>query len=328
MVKHLIYPIIKCSLDQVPVVPLSVRMFPDSSSSVTAVIHTAFGLGLLCGPLLGSVLLPISNYETPFILTGLAEGITCILSIFLVPTNVKQTNFVKPKVSNSEFLKFFFQPRVLLFIIPEMFLFSTMGFRDSSFADYLKTNLNVSKNNVGYAFLPFSMAYVVAAPIFGILVKRGLGVFVLIFGQVVIVMAFFAFYIPSFEDSVENVLYVLPMLFVFGVSVSSIFNPHYLVLEQIALKRGYDNPGQIKTLGASCYNLMAATSRSVGAFVFGGYLNEAFQFYNTCLIYTCVLVVSAVWQIVYLVKEGYIRRVFYHAAGIQVSELSSIININ
>ena len=286
-------------------------------STVTAIIHFSFGLGLLAGPLLGSVVLPLLGYEAPFIMTGIAEGITCICAFFFVPSKVNNPLVVatKTKISNTEFLRFFVKPRILLFIIPEMMLFSTMGFRDSSFSTYLQQNLGVSKNNTGYAFLPFSVAYVLAAPVFGFLVRHGFGIFLLISGQIFVSVALFCFYLPNLASSLEDLAFVLPMLFVFGVSVSSIFNPHYLLVEQIALKEGFKNPGEIKTLGASCYNLMAASSRAMGAFVFGGYINDEFQFYNTCLIYSCILAGMATWQIAYLYFECYIRKIYYQVLG-------------
>ena len=273
---------------------------------------------MFAGPLFGSVVLPILGYQAPFIITGVAEGITCVSAFFFVPSIVNSPRAIigtDRKISNAEFLRFFIKPRVLLFIIPELMLFSTTGFRDSTFSTYLQQHLGVSKDNTGYAFLPCSGAFVLAAPVCGILVTHGFGVFLFISGQIIMAIILFCFYLPDLVTSIENLYFVLPILFVFGICLSSTFNPHYLIVEQIALKEKFKNQGEIKTLGASCYNLMAASSHALGAFVFGGYLYDKYEFYTTCFIYSCILAVMAIWQIVYLTHERYIKKIYYHLSS-------------
>ena len=68
---------------------------------------------------------------------------------------------------------------------------------------------------------------------------------------------------------------------------------------------------QVKALTASSYNLVLASGRTFGAFVIGGYLNDIMGFYYMSLTYTILLTVTGTWHILFLIKSGFVRRVYY-----------------
>ena len=98
----------------------------------------------------------------------------------------------------------------------------------------------------------------------------------------------------------------------YGTTQSAWYNPHYLIMEKLSLAEGYTSIPEIKTLSASCYELTSTTSKAIGSTLFGGYVTDLIGYYNTCLIYACLLVFTATWKIVFLKSQGLLKsRVYY-----------------
>ena len=293
--------------------PLAAGFFPQKAAFVTAFIHSCNGLGVLMGPLFGSVVFSIGGYQWPFIVTGIFGAIILITSMCLMP-NATSASRKPTKLKSGEFFRLLVKPRVFLFLLPSVILVSTSGFKNSSFSRYYSTNLNISDQLSGYMFLPFACGFFVAAPVYGVLVEKGFGARIEIVAQISASLIMFCFFLPSFISKLENVYYILVILFIYGTTQSSLFNPHYLIMEKISLAEGYTNIQEIKTLSASCYGLMAATSRAIGATLFGGYINDWIGYYNTCLSYACLLLITGTWQILFLASQGLIKKRVYYAS--------------
>ena len=298
------------SLLQNTALPIAGRLFPQNMGMMTAIIHTSLGLGLVIGPSMGSLLIPIGGYEFPFLMTGLAEGVAFIAAIFIIPSKFVGGP-LKSTFRTTEFVKFLVKPKVWIFIFPSLMLFSTTGFRDSAFALYFQDYLGLSQEDTGYAFMACSGAFFIAAPLYGILVGHGYGVYILLVAQATAWISMLLFYLPKWIDPFENTYYALGILAAIGFLASAVFNPHYLIVEKIALSEGYKNVQEIKTLAAGSYNLLSSSSRAIGAFLFGGLINEKIGFYNTCLCYCGILFVTGTIQIVYFIHYKLVKRQFY-----------------
>ena len=266
---------------------------------------------MLLGPLLGSAIYSIGGYQWVFFSTGILGASILIISVILIP-NSANCNLSKTKVDPKKIFKFIFEPRVFLFLIPTTIMVSTSGFKSSSFSLYCKDYLGISNESSGYMFLPFSIGFFVAAPIYGVLVKLGYGCIVEILAQFFNCFILFCLFIPQILHVFENIYYILSILFIYGVAQSSVFNPHFLIMEKIALSMGYKNIPEIRTLSASCYGLLIASSKAVGASLFGGYINEWIGYYNTCLCYACLLLLTSIWMTLFLFYQGLAKKdVFY-----------------
>ena len=63
---------------------------------------------------------------------------------------------------------------------------------------------------------------------------------------------------------------------------------------------------------------MAATSKAIGATIFGGYIVDWIGYYNTCLVYACLLLVTGTWQVLFLRSQGLIKGRVYYASKSEV----------
>ena len=131
-----------------------------------------------------------------------------------------------------------------MFLLPSVVLISTAGFKNSAFSRYYSTALHITDEMSGYMFLPFAAGFFIAAPIYGILVERGFGAKIEIGAQIAVCLMMFCFFIPSLVSKFETVYYILVVLFIYGTTQSSPFNPHYLIMERICISEGYTSiPG-------------------------------------------------------------------------------------
>ena len=194
--------------------PLAAGFFPQKVALVTAIVHSCNGLGVLMGPLFGSVVFSIGGYQWPFIVTGIFGAIILITSMCLMP-NATSASRKPTKLKSGEFLRFLIKPRVFLFLLSSVVLISTTGFKNAAFSRYYSTNLNVSDELSGYMFLPFALGFFIAAPICGILVEKGFGARIDITAQIIACSMMFCFFVPSFVPKLENVYYILGILFPF-----------------------------------------------------------------------------------------------------------------
>ena len=307
---------------QITSLPIISRLYPDKSTLMTTIFHIAFGFGELCGPFVGNFTIPNLGYQWPFYGCGVIIFSIAILVAILVPS--KETNLEEESSNNNSekfsLVKMIFRPRLLLFLIPEFFLFSSMGYRGAVLTVYLEQNLNVTQNYLGYMFVPFSLAFVLAAPVFGYITKLGLGSFLLVAGEVSAGLIWFLLFLPKVITSLENIYWVLSLQFLCGIALSAILNPHFLLVEKIAIKEGIKNPVEFKTLSTLCFTFILSTSTSVGAFLFGGYIYDAIGFYYTSMIYGIILTLMAAWEFIYLWREGFLKKLNYITSKYDLEE--------
>ena len=62
------------------VLSLLLQMFPDKVAKTMALTETSFGLGLMIGPALGSLLFEAGGFKLPFFVVG---GFACVVALIL-----------------------------------------------------------------------------------------------------------------------------------------------------------------------------------------------------------------------------------------------------
>ena len=62
------------------VLSLLLQMFPDKVAKTMALTETSFGLGLMIGPALGSLLFEVGGFKLPFFVVG---GFACVVALIL-----------------------------------------------------------------------------------------------------------------------------------------------------------------------------------------------------------------------------------------------------
>ena len=288
--------------------PLAVQMYPEKAGVITSIIQTCLGLGLCMGPPLGSLLIPLGGYKTPFIVVSVIEFIVFILGCIFVPSKGAKA---KSKIKGSDYVRFLVKPSTLSAVIPAAAIFCIVGVRDSACALYFENVLGLDNVTVGYVFIANSVAYFITCPLVGILVELGFGTYAEVVFQISAPIISFGFFLPKIVPALESVPWGIVILFGNGCAVASVMNPTYLILEKVAIKQGVTDQQQIKTMAASCYNMITSSGGTFGSFVVGGYLNDQVGFYWMYLAFTGFLTVTSTWHVIFLFKSKLVRRVYY-----------------
>ena len=304
------------------------RIYPDKAAAMATVLQISFGLGILMGPFGGNFFYEtLSSYKAPFVVCGATELLILIPTIFFSPYKPGPlSDYISAtrKKSSLKFLKFVFKPKILLFVIPEMLVFSAIGYKDTVLAEYLEKRLKMTDDKIAYMFIPFSVSYVLAAPVLGFLTRKGLGSLILLVGEAICSIFCFINFLFLIIPSLENLYVIISTQILFGFSVASIFNPHYLVIEKIASKEGFRDIEEVKTLGALSFGLITNSSISIGSFLFGGYFFDKFGYYYTFLIYGILLAISTVWEFGFMYRHKLLKKLYYAANRVDLEESISI----
>ena len=77
-------------------------IFPeDKLAKMNSVFQVFTGLGMLCGPILGSMLFKLGGFQLPFYTTGVLLLVLAVMNFFAVPNNIADTcGFVNESVSS------------------------------------------------------------------------------------------------------------------------------------------------------------------------------------------------------------------------------------
>ena len=288
--------------------PVAIQMYPEKAGVVTSIIQSSFGLGFCLGPPFGSLLLPLGGYKTPFVTVATIEMIAFILGCVLIPSRGAKA---KAKMRSTDYFRFLFRFSSISVIIPVATVFCIAGIRDSAYSLYFENTLELSSETIGYIFIANSVSYFVMGPIVGVLVEMGYGPYVGLVSLISAPIFSFGIFLPKLITSLEHIVWGVLILAANGFTAATQMNPMYLILEKVAIKQGYTNQQQIKTIVASCYNLITSVGRTFGSFVIGGYLNDQIGFYNMCLTYTLMLTVTGIWFILFMIKNGFVKRMYY-----------------
>ncbi|XP_063719512.1 MFS-type transporter SLC18B1-like isoform X2 [Symsagittifera roscoffensis] len=288
--------------------PIATHVFPEKSSLVTTIIQVSMGLGTIIGPPLGSLLIPVWGFKTPFLFTSMCEITLFILAVKFLPSrNVSN----RAKVDNTDYFQFFFNFSTLSVLIPTSCLFFTSGLRDTAYALYFQKTLELKTTTIGYFFIAPSVSYILSGPIIGALVGKGYSGFISAGVNFLGLLTTCMLFVPRFIPAFENIPWAAMVLLLNGLMFSAIFNPTYLILEKVACNQGFSDSQQRKTLAASSFNLIAASGRTIGAYGLGGFINDYLGFYNTYFIYGAILAITSLWSFTFLLRGKFLQPIYY-----------------
>ncbi|XP_075258435.1 MFS-type transporter SLC18B1-like [Convolutriloba macropyga] len=290
-------------------IPMAVRMYPEKASLITTGVQVGVGCGLCLGPPIGSLLIPMGGYKCPFLVIGCTEFVVFTLSWLAIPANRVQST--STKFRPSDYIRYLCRFSTLSEIVPTAALFCIPGIRDSAYSLFFEDVIGVDKTKVGYLFMFNSADVFISGPIIGFLVEKGMGTIIGVASQIFTLLVAFALYLPHLVPGLETVAWCAMILACNGLIMSSTLNPGYLILEKIAIRQGFTDLEQVKTMSASSFNFALSCGQTFGAFVVGGYINDVVGFYNMCLIYVFLLIVTGTWNITFLFRYGLVGRVYY-----------------
>ena len=289
--------------------PIAMMTFPERIGVITAITQSSLGLGLCIGPPIGSVLIPLGGYKTPFIAVALVEFLVYLASIAILPSRGSEQN--KSKFRASSYIKFIFKFSTMSVVIPGAAITCISGVRDTAYSLYFTDVLGIDSETVGYLFIANSVAFLLTCPLVGLVVELGFGPFLIVFCQLTVPLNALGFFLPKYFPKLQSIPWSLTLLFLNGFFAASMMNPIYLILEKVALKEGLRDRNQIKTIVASTFNLIYCVGLTIGSFLIGGYLNDQVGFYYMSLSYTGLLTITAIWHLAFLYQNNFIRRLFY-----------------
>ena len=287
--------------------------FPQKAALMNSFIQTIFGVGMFCGPVFGSILIPIGGYETPFISLGIMEAVLSVLGIIIIPAFPADKKTEK-KIKNSKpigYLHLLVRFSTISILLPTGVVFLFSGFRDTAYVLHYQEVTGLAANIVGILFVANSLTAAITGFVVGVLTQKGYAISVMILAHVLTPLTTFAMFVPYFLPKIETRGWAVLILVMNGISVDAAVNPSYLLLQKAAIRNGERNIDQVRKFASSSFMIIFCSGRIVGAAIVGGYLNELVGFYFTSLIYTMVAIVTVTWHIVFLVKSGFIGKVYF-----------------
>ena len=179
-------------------------------------ITIAYGLGMILGPLLGS----IGGLRTPFYINFvLAAGVGLVAMIWLKGAELTE------RMMEYDYLAIIRRPGIVVACLTIMLLFASLGMMEVLFPLYMDS-LSYTKANIGVLFLILSICLVLGQPITGYFLERS-GPFAVIitgFGALALFLSLMVL-CSSFRGWV-------PVFMVFGVFIGSLTSASMLLIAQ------------------------------------------------------------------------------------------------
>ena len=295
-------------------IPIAVDMYPGKAGIVTAVIMTCFGLGGCLGSPIVATFLALYEFKAPFLLVGLILFVDFLLCVIYLPSIREGIENPSEKSGKNDvnYFQFFKQWSSIAVILPLAGVYSICGVRDSAYTLYLKTFLQLDEITIGYVFLQHGLAVILTEPFVGFGVQNGFGSYISVANQFFAVLLIFAFFMPKCFQSFGSIYWSSSIFIALGVPLSTVTNLIYLLLENLAIQQGYELL-DAQVIAATGFILVLTTGGSFGSLFIGDCFYEVFGFYNMTLFYATVLFILSVWHTVFLVQNGFMRKIFHNS---------------
>ena len=148
--------------------------------------QSACGIGLMVGPIMGSMIYSHVGYENTFFIFSGMLLVSCIFVYFILPARLNKLDLdselqAADDEKNSQvvpakqvsFKMFLFNTRAMLAVVSSTIAMVFMLFYNGILSVHLQENMDVSSDNVGYIFALGALMYALSSPLVSI-VFRGL----------------------------------------------------------------------------------------------------------------------------------------------------------
>ena len=306
--------------------PFLVSLDPKNAAIISGSIESMDAFGSIVGPPMGSLLYSQSGFSLPFVVTGsmlltiATFGFAVLKSPQNTPTygNDTLSEHIIPHLNEDEgktsktFWDFISNTRIWVSVLPYLAACSLSGYLIVSLSPYLKESFGIHGNTVGYYMLINSVSITLACAITGKLTEKGYGVFLYASIPFLISVSSFLAFLPCRINFIENIVYFLPVLAVFGICYGVASVSVLLVCENVAVTEGFSDFSKTKLFIASLWTLNFSFGRLLGSFVFGGIMLSHSGFYWTNLCISAFSMIAGLLSLVLLAKIGILKKSYYY----------------
>ena len=319
-------------------VPLLVPLYPEWSGRITTLYETSFSLGMMLGPLIGSLLFSVGGYITPFTFAASTQIFIVILCVLFLPNKAvekedrpfeenysfndltileeQEEDYLDPIDDDKElpghtFVYFATRPAVFMVGITLALHSATTGFIDVALASYLLEKFGVDGNSSGYYFLAFLGVYVAVLPPLGLLVDRGQAGRMFLMACLATFLGFASLSLPGAIKAIETKYWVIFWLIELGAANAGGYAAIYLLFEKLAYNVGFRIESNAKLMAASLSNACFASGRLFGSAVIGGVFMDEFGYYYSCFLLSGLFIMSFFPCVYVLYTKNLLGKIYY-----------------
>ncbi|XP_063717920.1 MFS-type transporter SLC18B1-like [Symsagittifera roscoffensis] len=308
-----------------------VAMFPNHTGKVCSALATVLNIGIMAGPPFGSLFYSIGGFEAPFLAAGVLQITLCFINYFIMPADVSERTQTKDDVLQCDAgsqnhednereakimsaielrkistLRFLRNPGVMFLSLAAILGASSTGFFIVSFSSYLLDEFEISSENAGPYFLPFTLVRAVSAPVFGILVDKGfrisvfcaIGCFLNSIGLVLLGTI-------NYFEHLNNLICVEVLTFLIGMSATASFVALIPLIRDFYARKSGINMDIINFYNSALYGCCFTSGMVLGQTVFGGILRDHLDFHGSCLVLAIANTVTAILATAYLLRDNW-----------------------
>ncbi|XP_018013492.2 MFS-type transporter SLC18B1-like [Hyalella azteca] len=141
--------------------------FPLTVASAFATLETFFALGLIAGPVVGGALYELGGFTLPFVVLGCLLMVAAVVVWYFLPVEGSRTRSTS-RYSVFSLLK---KPKIFLYAFTTMSGSLSVGFLFATLEPHIRP-WNLTPLEIGLIFVLDGFAYVISAPIWGLLCDR------------------------------------------------------------------------------------------------------------------------------------------------------------
>ncbi|CAL8142745.1 unnamed protein product [Orchesella dallaii] len=253
--------------------------FPDSVATTFAMMETFYGLGMICGPVLGGALYEAGGFTLPFVLMGASLFITAAATYMIFTRTSTVTVDSSKVVSSSSFnmFKMLRIPVIALTAYGTLAAATGIGFLANNLERHL-TQFGLNHFEIGSIYMLNGGVYALSAPFWGKFCEKSsqpkifsvAGSFLTILGFVLIG----PIPIPSWATTIPLICIGLV---IFGLGLGSTLVSAFILFLQDAIASGYADDVRTYGLVSGLWTSMTALGFFVGP-VCGGILEDLVGF--------------------------------------------------
>jgi len=278
-------------------------------SSVLSIMETAFGLGLMLGPVLGGVFYELKGFYFPFVVCGTCLLLCSFLSMIFMK-KAKKAEEPEPVLPQQErnwvakisYRKLLQMPCVfiscLLLIISEV----SVSWYLPTLQPFLEDNFQMSPMLTGVLFMLEGLTYAIFSPLWGYLLDKTKRPYLLLtIGSVAVIIGYSLLGpAPYLSFLGKNVYFVAFGLVIQGIGVSATFISTLVFMMSESVAQGAPDTEQTRGMITSLWFVSENVAGWLGSSI-GGVTYDQMGFENSTLI-VIAMQVLALLAILYLGK--------------------------